>query len=132
VAKSKVVTREQAEAMKAKAGDFLERIGDADRAAEFDAMSIDDYAQHKGLTLSNPPRQSIGRETKMARSSGPSKTDLQDQLDEINDILSDAYDPESSREDMAAAIGQALDTLNGEEDEDDDSSPDSDYDEDRD
>jgi hypothetical protein len=115
------VTREQAEAMKAKAGDFLERIGDADRAEEFDAMSIDDYADHKGLTLSNPSRTSKRRQSAMARSSGPSKADLENQLDEINDILSDAYDPESSREDMAAAIGQALDTLNGEGDEEDES-----------
>jgi hypothetical protein len=57
VAKSKTVTREQAEAMKAKAGDFMERMGDDDRAADFDAMSIDEYADHKGLTLSNPPRR---------------------------------------------------------------------------
>ena len=105
--------------MKAKAGDFMERMGDDDRAADFDAMSIDEYADHKGLTLSNPPRTSKRRLSPMPRSSGPSKADLENQLDEINDILSDAYDPESSREDMAAAIGQALDTLNGEGDEED-------------
>ena len=48
----------------------------------------------------------------------PSNSDLQDQLDTIADILSDAYDPESTREDLAAAIGDALDTINGEDEED--------------
>jgi hypothetical protein len=110
--------------MNAKAGDFMERMGDDDRAADFDAMSIDEYAEHKGLTLSNPSRTSKRRCTTMARSSGPSKADLENQLDEINDILSDAYDLESSREDMAAAIGQALDTLNGEEPDEDESESD--------
>jgi hypothetical protein len=43
--------------MKAKAGDFLERIGESDRASEFDSMSVDDYAEHKGLTLENPTRK---------------------------------------------------------------------------
>ena len=51
---------------------------------------------------------------------GPSKADLQSQLDDLNDILSDAYDPESTREDLAAAIGEALDTLNGEDEESED------------
>ena len=95
--------------MKAKAGDLMERISEPDRAAEFDAMSVEveDYAEPKGVRLSNPC-QSTKRSTQtMARSSGPSKADLVDQLDEINDILSDTYDPESTREDLAAAIGQA-------------------------
>jgi hypothetical protein len=54
------------------------------------------------------------------------KADLQDQIDQINDILSDAYDPVSSREDLAAAIGQALDTINADDDDDADSGSDDD------
>jgi len=42
---------------------------------------------------------------------GMSKQDLQDCCDQVHDILSDAYTPEASREDMAAAIGDALDLL---------------------
>ena len=58
----------------------------------------------------------------------PSNSDLRDQLDAIADILSDAYDPESSREDLATAIGEALDTINGDDEEDaeEDSESDSD------
>jgi hypothetical protein len=64
----------------------------------------------------------------MARATGPSKADLQDQLDQIADLLSDAYDPESTREDLAAAIGDALDIANGEDTDDDDDADDQDDD----
>jgi hypothetical protein len=57
MARSKNVTREQAELKKAQAADFMERIGDDDRASEFDAMTVDEYAANKGLTLSNPSRK---------------------------------------------------------------------------
>jgi hypothetical protein len=120
----KDVTREQAELKKAQAAHFMERVGQPDRAAEFDAMTVDEYAEHKGLRLTNPSRTTKRRITTMARSSGPSKADLQDQLDQLSDILSDAYDPESSREDLAAAVGDALDVLNGDEDEEDEESDD--------
>lgn len=43
--------------------------------------------------------------------------DLQDTIDEATSILEDAYTPEASREDLAEAIGQALDVLSGEEEE---------------
>lgn len=48
-----------------------------------------------------------------------SKTDLQDQIDQAVDVLDDAYAPESSREDLAEAVGNALDILRGETDDDD-------------
>jgi hypothetical protein len=48
------------------------------------------------------------------------KADLQDVSDQVQDILTDAYTPESSREDLAAAIGDALDLLeNGPSDDTD-------------
>ena len=74
MAKSKDVTREQAERKKAQAAAFLERIGEPDRASEFDSMSVDEYAEHKGLRLTNPSRNCQRRHTKMAR---PSNSDLQ-------------------------------------------------------
>jgi len=49
-----------------------------------------------------------------------SKADLQDQIDQAIDVLSDSYVPESTREDLAQAIGTALDILQGDSDEDDD------------
>jgi hypothetical protein len=130
VAKSKTVTREQAELMKAKAGDFMERIGNDDRASDFDAMSVDEYAEHKGLTLENPTRKlgrCKGRKTKMPN--GFSKADLEDMVDNAIEVLDDACDVASSREDLANAVSSALDILRGDdEDEDDAASDEDDYD----
>ncbi len=42
------------------------------------------------------------------------KADLQDRIDEAVGILDDAYEPEASREDLAEAVGNALDVLRGE------------------
>jgi hypothetical protein len=47
------------------------------------------------------------------------KADLQDQIDQAIDVLDDAYAPESTREELAAAIGSTLDILRGESDDDD-------------
>ena len=55
----------------------------------------------------------------MANGNGaPTKDDLQDAIDQATQILSDAYAPESSREDLAAAVGDALDILSGDDDDD--------------
>ena len=55
----------------------------------------------------------------MANGNGGTKADLQDCVDEAASILEDAYTPEASREELAAAIGQALDILSGDEEEKD-------------
>ena len=87
----------------------MERIVQQDRAEEFDAMSVDDYAEHKGLRLTNPHRRRIA----MPQPSGPTKADLQDSIDSATEILDDAYQPESTREELATAVGSALDVLRG-------------------
>ncbi len=51
---------------------------------------------------------------------GNSKADLQDRIDQAIDVLDDAYAPETTREDLAAAIGSSLDILRGESDDDSD------------
>jgi hypothetical protein len=56
----------------------------------------------------------------VANENDMTKTELQDCVDEAASILEDAYTPEASREELAAAIGQALDILSGEDDVDDD------------
>lgn len=57
----------------------------------------------------------------MARNPGPSpsKTELQGRIDSAIDLLDDAYAPESTREDLAEAVGKALDVLKGEDEDDD-------------
>jgi hypothetical protein len=53
----------------------------------------------------------------------PSKADLQDTIDSAIEILADAYEPESTREELAESVGSALRTLRdeGEDDETEDS-----------
>jgi len=118
---AKQVTREQAERKKQQAAAFMERIGEPDRADEFDGMSVEEYAEHRGLQIANPKRgKQRERETVMA-----TKNELQEQIDSAIETLNEAYTPETTREDLAAAVGEALDILNGEE-EDDDSTDESD------
>jgi hypothetical protein len=45
------------------------------------------------------------------------KDDLEQLLDDVQDCLENAYTPEASREDLAEAIGKALDLLDEGDDE---------------
>src|SRR5262249_27224359 len=101
---AKQVTREQAERKEGPAVTFMERLGEPDRADEFDQMSVDEYAEQRGLQLANPGRQE--RKTIMAANT---KADLQEQFDNAVEVLNEAYAPESTREELAEAVGQALD-----------------------
>ena len=116
---AKSITREQAEHKKAQAAEFMGRVGDPDRADEFDDMGVEEYADHRGFRLTNQQRS-----TTMATSTGPTKADLQDQIDSAIETLEDAYTPETTREDLAEAVGSALDILNGEDEEGDDTEDD--------
>ena len=121
----KALTREQAERKKSQAARFMERIGQPDRADEFDQMSVDDYAEGKGRRLSNPVTRE--RKTTMANSANTTtKADLQDQLDSVLSTLQDAYVPESTREELAEAISDAIDIIQGDVDEDEDDQDDDD------
>ncbi len=122
---TKDVTREEAERKKEQAAAFMDRVGQSDRAEEFDEMTVDEYAEHRGLRLSNPRRNQTRKQTIMATS----KADLQDQIDRAIEVLDDAYEPATTREDLANAVGSALDILRG-EDEDDDDEDDDDSDDD--
>ena len=119
-AMAKEITRSQADRKRAQAVTFMERIGLADRAEEFDQMSTDEYAEHKGFTL-NPTSNSKEKVPALAT---PTKSDLEDQIEQAVNVLDDAYQPESSREDLVAAVSEALDILrNDGDDESDDTDP---------
>jgi len=125
---AKQLTRDQAERKRQQAVAFLDRIGEPERAAEFDGMSVEDYAEHRGFELAANPRRKARKQT-MA-----TKSELEEQIDGALQVLNDAYTPEASREELAEAVGNALDILNGEDadDSDDDDSDDEADDEDED
>jgi hypothetical protein len=118
------LTRTQAKSRKALAVRFVRDVlGDPERAREIERESLDAWAKRTRRTITNPTKG-----TTITVANGPLKSDLQDMIDEAVGILSDAYDPMTSREQAMQAIADALDALeaNGEEDEDENGDSDSD------
>lgn len=111
------LTREQVQSRKDQAVRFTRDVlGDANRAAEIEAQDLEHYATGRGFELQNPRRG-----TKKTMPSLQSQVDdLQETLDSVQSILEGAYTPEASREQLAAAIGQALDEIEPDEEEDED------------
>lgn len=58
--------------------------------------------------------------TTVRRACAVTRADLQEAIDEAVGILDDAYEPESIREELAEAVGHALDVLKGEDGDDED------------
>jgi hypothetical protein len=83
--------------MQAKAVRFLQDVvGDPDRAEEFEAMSPEEYAEHKRIEIENPfsdRARSSQRRLHMARR--PTYAEMQDrvtELEEENQALNDKLD----------------------------------------
>ena len=95
-------------------------VGDEERADEVEAESPEEYAERKRITITNP----LKRRPNVANGNDMTRAELQDVVDNAIQILTDAYTPESSREDLAAAVGEALDALEGNGGDDEDSDED--------
>jgi hypothetical protein len=85
---AKQLTRAEADRKRRQAASLMERVGEPDGAEEFERMSTDEYAERKGLRLTNP--STAQRRRAMATTSAASKTELQDQIDDAIDLLDDA------------------------------------------
>lgn len=92
---SKILTRVQAQSRKDAAVRFAENVlEDPDKAADIESEDLDDWIERKGITLvDNPGERSLKT---MANGSDDPRTkselldyisDLESQLDSINDIL---------------------------------------------
>lgn len=112
---AKEVTREKAATKKQQAAEFMERIGEPDRAQEFRSMSVAEYAEHRGLRLTNPRSR---REFMAAETKG----ELSDKMDELEGLIDEALDAELSREEVIQKIKEMRDVVEGEEDEAEDDS----------
>jgi hypothetical protein len=119
------VTLEQVEKRKQKGADFARNVLQDDSLADdLEDESAESYAERKHLKISNSAGR---RQAVMANDgnggngdddydfSGWSKQDCVDTLTQVAQIADDAYDPRSSREDMAQALSDILDAL-GEDD----------------
>ena len=105
---AKEVTREQAATKKAQAARHLERTGQPDRAQEFRSMSVEQYAEYRGLRLTNPG-------ARRGFMPGESKAELTDRLDEISDLIDAALDAGLSREEVIGKVKEMRDLIEVEE-----------------
>jgi hypothetical protein len=115
---------DQVEKRKQKGADFARNVlKDDDLADSLESEDPYDYAERKHLKISNSPER---RQASMANGNGGddydftdwTKTDCTAALNQVAQIAEAAYDPMSSREDLAQALSDILDAL-GDGDDDD-------------
>jgi hypothetical protein len=110
VAKKSPLTVDQVQAKKDKAVQFLrDVVHDDDKADDYEAMDLFDYADHKGITIANQG------EMKMPSGNGDPRTKAEllgeiDQLEQQNQDLADAL----------AAIADIASPDDGDDNDDDD------------
>ena len=110
------MTRSEAETKRRKAVEFLRRIGKPEDAERFEAMSPEDYTAHKHAELmANPYTR---RYRIMAQEAGPTKAELADRIDDIEDLLEEALDPELTREELVSRVKEIQTVACGEAEED--------------
>jgi hypothetical protein len=112
---AKAMTRSAAETKRRKAVEFFRRIGKDEDAERFEAMTPEDYAAHKHAELmANPYR----RYRIMTQETGPTKVELTERIDDIEDLLEEALDPELSREELVSKVKEIQTVASGEAEED--------------
>jgi hypothetical protein len=79
-----MTTRSEAETKRRKAVEFLRRIGKPEYAERFAAMTPEDYAAHRHEELMTNPLRRYGI---MAQETGPTKAELAERIDDIEDLL---------------------------------------------
>ena len=116
----KYLSPSEAETKRQQAIDFLHRIGKPDEAEQFEAMSPQEYAEHKGAELLENPNSKYRRRNHMAQVT-KSKNELQTELDEAKDYIEEL---EGKLDDIAGIATDEDEEDEEEEDEDDESSED--------
>ena len=102
----KTLTRKQLEARKAHAVRFVRDVlGDEDKADDIEDESLEDYAEHRHIKITNPKgvthmaaptrRELLDRIQELESEN----EDLQSRLDEISDIIGDNEEDEDEGED---------------------------------
>ena len=109
----KYLTLDQADRKRLKAVQFLEDVvGDPSRAADFDAMSPEEYAEHKGIEIiDNPRSQTTMTKQELEQENAELKQELkdfQDEMDTIVEIASgDGEEDDDDEEDEEDDEGEA-------------------------
>ena|SRR5579872_5140588 len=109
----KVLTRDQVQSRKDQAVRFTRNVlDDPDRADEIEDESLDDYAERRKFTITNPNRRS----NHMAN--GKTKAELEAQIDDL----------EAENQDLQDQLDAIADIVGGGDQDDDDSGDDDDDD----
>ena len=115
----RILTRDQAEIAKKRAASFTRNVlHDEGRADEIEGEGVDSWAEETGHTITNP------RTRRPTMPQVPTKDELQETIDDIGDIVTDALDPALTREEVVQKLQEIDDMLNGDDDSDDDSDDD--------
>lgn len=120
VARKSVLTLSQAETARRRAVTGLHNLGDDDAAEEFERMTPQQYAEHKGIEVikENPRSYRMARKTQ-----SEIIADLKDRLSDLEDTVEELGE---QNETLQARLDAAADAIAGEPDEED--SEDSDLD----
>jgi hypothetical protein len=111
----KFMSAGEAETKRQKAIEFLERVGGD--ANKFRQMSAAEYASSKGAELlDNPSKRKLTM----------TKTEMAETLDQVEDGLSEALDPQLSREELVAKVMELQELVSGDADESDEDESDED------
>jgi hypothetical protein len=103
------LTREKLQARKDQAVRFTrDVVGDADRADEIESESLEDYAQRRGIQLSNP----WSRRTAMA-----TRKTIADYRAELKDLRDQVSDLEEENESLQGQLDRVAEIVGGEEEE---------------
>jgi hypothetical protein len=106
----KTKSLDQVEAMRRKAIKFLyDVVGDSEKAADFEAMTPQEYAERKHLQIENPS----GRKGE-AMPGRPTRTELEQRVEELEEEVSDLNERLDSISELAAS-----DEQEGDEEDDD-------------
>lgn len=105
-----------AETKRRKAVEFLQRVRKPEDAELFAEMTPEHYAAHKHAELIGNPFKRYGI---MAQETGPTKAELAERIDDIEDLSTEALDPELTREELVSKVKEIHDVVTGEAEEED-------------
>jgi hypothetical protein len=124
------MTLDQAESARRRAVRMMENFSDETGAVEFDRMTAEEYADHKGIKIANPSLSpKTKRSLRIMAAKSQKVTDLEDAIRDIYDVVQEAG---STRADQLDALNKVADLCTEalpELNEDDDDSLDAEEDE---
>jgi hypothetical protein len=121
-------TLSEAETARRRAITGLRNLGRDNEADRIEDMSTREYAEEKNFGIAENPRSR--RRMNMAKRTNSDLQDAYDDIATVKGLLQDAYTPESSREELAEAVGSALNALEDYEGPEEEADEDEDGDED--